>query len=139
MSWTKIKTYIARPKDGSKCYAKDTAEDNALGFLKTSAFVKTMAEEHRKSYMQNSYEFEVDSFVNQLLGGIGMVFDENGEIESYIFETNENFDERHLLWACFDMLIKADLTIKQLKKNRMELVGKLLKYETESEVNNDGK
>ena len=139
MSWTKIKTYIVRPKDGSKCYAKDTAEDNALGFLKTSAFVKTTAEEHQDSYMQDSYEAEVNFFVERLLDGISTVFDEDGEIESYIFEDENKFDERHLLWACFDMLIKADLTIKELKKSRMEMVGKLIEIDTESEVNDDGK
>ena len=37
------------------------------------------------------------------------------------------------------MLIKADLTIKELKKSRMEMVGKLIEIDTESEVNDDGK
>ena len=126
MSYTRIKTYLIRP-NGSKSYMKDVQNDNAFGLLKESVFSQTSDKDNEKSFMQYSYENEVSTYVQRLLNGITAVTDENGEIAQYIFEDKENFDEKHLLWACFDMLIKADMTIKQIKQNRIEMLEKLIK------------
>lgn len=135
MSYTTVGTYIQLPKSGGKRYFKDQESDDAFGWFKKSAFVNTSEAENEKAFLQHSYENEIHFFVEKLLNGMKTVSDEDGEIEQYIFEDEERFDERHLLWACFDLLIKADLTIKQIKKERMELIRMSLK--SESEVNNE--
>lgn len=122
MSYTKIKTYVVRPKDKSKCYFEDTEIDNALGYLKSSAFVNASDEANRKAFLQHSYEHEIHLFAERLTNGMSAVYDDDGQIEQYVFEDKERFDERHLLWACFDLIIKADLTISTLKRARMELL-----------------
>lgn len=126
MSYTRLKTYIRRPKDNSKSYIKDSPNDNAFGLLKCSSFGLSTEKEIKNTFQQYSYEYEINSFVERLLNGMSTVLDEDGEIERYIFEDKDSFDERHLLWACFDLLIKADLTIKQLKQQRMDMVKGLI-------------
>ena len=125
MSYTRLKTYIRRP-DNSKSYIKDSPNDNAFGLLKCSAFGLSSEEDNKNTFQQYSYENEINLFAERLLNGMSTVLDEDGEIERYIFEDRESFDERHLLWACFDLLIKADLTIKQLKQERMDMVNGLI-------------
>ena len=126
MSYTRIKTYLIRP-NGSKSYMKDVQNDNAFGMLKGSAFSQTSDKNNEKSFMQYSYENEVDTFVQRLANGITAVTDENGEIAQYVFEDEESFDEKHLLWACIDMLLKADITIKQIKQDRIKMLERLIR------------
>ncbi|MGN0602215.1 MAG: hypothetical protein ACI4I7_05840 [Oscillospiraceae bacterium] len=121
MSTTKIKTYTVKPK-GGKSYLKDIDKDLALGFIKKSVFVNTSEDSFQKSFEQVSYENEIHCFVSHLLDDLSFLTDEDDEISQYVFEDEENFDIKHLLWACFDMLIKADLTIGEIKRQRMELL-----------------
>lgn len=125
VSNTKIKTYTERPK-GGKSYSKDVEEDLALGFLRNSVFINTSEDDFQKGFGQNSYENEIHCFVSRLLSGMSILIDETNEISHYVFEDKQLFDEKHLLWACFDLLIKADLTIGEIKQERMELLRKLM-------------
>ena len=131
---TMIKTYLTITKKGEpvKVYFKNDDGDMALDLLKKSAFVQTTVEDSDKCFMQRSYENEVHQFVERLLDGISGIIDENNEIRAYCFEDSQDFDERHLLWGCFDLLIKADLTIKTIKESRMEILNEKMKLEFEN-------
>lgn len=130
MSYTKLQTYTKKPITEEKSYLKDTPNDNAFGLLKQSAFLSTAEAEHKKCFLLHSYENEIHFFVKRLLKGISAVTDDDGEIEHYLFEDSERFDEKHLLWACFDLLIKADLTIEIIKRERMHLLGEVIKHQS---------
>lgn len=65
---------------------------------------------------------EIQIFVQQLVEGIHMELDKDGMISAYTFECEQDFDTKRLLWACMDLLIKADLTISEIKKERMKLL-----------------
>ena len=81
-------------------------------------------------YHMNSYENEVHDFVEKLLNQISAVENsETGKVDCFIFEDESQFTERHLLWGCFDLLIKAELTIGSLKRSRMKLMQELLKQD----------
>lgn len=130
MSYTMLKTSITvHDRKGSKVIKfKNQDSDHALGLLKSSAFRKTTYAELEKCFLQLNYEHEVHCFVEKLLSGLGAIEnEETGEITAYIFEDKEVFTERHLLWACFEFLIKADLTICEIKHERMELLHQLAK------------
>lgn len=135
MSTTKIKTYTVKPK-GGKSYSKEIVEDLALGFLKNSVFVNTTEDDFYKGFGQVSYENEIHCFVSRLLDGISAITDEDDEISQYVFEDKQFFDQKHLLWACFDLLIKADLTIGEIKRQRLELLRELEKLKREVRKNN---
>ena len=78
-----------------------------------------------KWYLKNSYENEIQIFVQQLVEGIHMELDKEGMISAYTFECEQDFDTKRLLWACMDLLIKADLTIGEIKKERMKLLHRI--------------
>ena len=91
MKQIRIKTYDEK-KNGEKWYLKDSNNDLAFGFLRTSAFSETDEDCFQRCFLRNSFECEQD------------------------------FDTKRLLWACMDLLIKADLTISEIKKERMKLL-----------------
>jgi len=81
-------------------------------------------------FQHNSYENEVHDFVEKLLNQISAVENsETGKVDCFIFEDESQFTERHLLWGCFDLLIKAELTIGSLKRSRLKLMQELLKQD----------
>ena len=94
----------------------------AFGFLRTSAFSETDEDCFQRCFLRNSYENEIQIFVQQLVEGIHMELDKDGMISAYTFECEQDFDTKRLLWACMDLLIKADLTISEIKKERMKLL-----------------
>lgn len=110
MSWTKIK-----PDKVSTALA--------LGLLNDSVFTQPVSAEHDRYFQQNNYEYEVHLFVEKLLNQISAI--ENADtatVDYFIFEDKDSFSERQLLWGCFDLLIKAELTINTLKRSRERLL-----------------
>ena len=122
MSFTRLKTYFELKNGEQKIYTKDMPNDLALGLLKGSVFEATTDDEAELRFAQHSYENEVSQFVKRLMDGIESVCGESGETFEYRFFTDEYFAENKLLWGCFDLLIKADLTIGTIKHERMELL-----------------
>ena len=115
MSWTKISPDMISKK-------------HSIGLLNDSVFTEPVSTEHDRYFQHNSYENEVHDFVEKLLNQISAVENsETGKVDCFIFEDESQFTERHLLWGCFDLLIKAELTIGSLKRSRLKLMQELLK------------
>ncbi|MBO6310601.1 MAG: hypothetical protein J6N70_17525 [Oribacterium sp.] len=115
MSWTKIKP-------------EKVSSELALGLLSDSVFTQPVSAEHDRYFQQNNYEYEVHLFVEKLLNQISAI--ENADTETvdyFIFEDSDSFSERQLLWGCFDLLIKAELTINSLKRSRERLLREQVK------------
>lgn len=133
MSYTRLKTMLTIKGNNTPLY-KENAPDHALGLLKNSAFAKTDHESADRCYSQHSYEHEIACFVEKLMKHIEAAEDtETGRICEYSFSDEERFDEKHLLWGCFDLLIKADLTIGVIKQERMELLKENMRLKKELE------
>lgn len=110
-----------------KSFTRDKENDFALGMLKDSVFCETDQEKMNDYFQQFSYENEIHLFAKKLIDSIGFTTDEKTEeITSFFFEREEDFSEKHLLWACFDLLIKADITINSIKQSRMEQIRELM-------------
>lgn len=132
MKYSILKTIIkhnrktAKGNEELKSYTRENENDLALGMLKETVFCETDQKKINDYFQQFSYENEIHLFVEKLIDSIGFTTDKKTEeITSFFFETEENFSEKHLLWACLDLLIKADITIKNIKQGRMELLREL--------------
>ena len=77
MKQIRIKTYDEK-KNGEKWYLKDSNNDLAFGFLRTSAFSETDEDCFQRCFLRNSYENEIQIFVQQLVEGIHMELDKEG-------------------------------------------------------------
>lgn len=73
MKQIRIKTYDEK-KNGEKWYLKDSNNDLAFGFLRASAFSETDEDCFQRCFLRNSYENEIQIFVQQLVEGIHMEF-----------------------------------------------------------------
>ena len=62
MKQIRIKTYDEK-KNGEKWYLKDSNNDLAFGFLRTSAFSETDEDCFQRCFLRNSYENEIQIFV----------------------------------------------------------------------------
>ena len=58
MKQIRIKTYDEK-KNGEKWYLKDSNNDLAFGFLRTSAFSETDEDCFQRCFLRNSYENEI--------------------------------------------------------------------------------
>ena len=106
------------------------SKKHSIGLLNDSVFTEPVSTEHDRYFQHNSYENEVHDFVEKLLNQISAVeSSETGKVDCFIFEDESQFTERHLLWGCFDLLIKAGLTIGSLKRSRLKLMQELLKQD----------
>ena len=115
---------------GTKIKPDKVSTALALGLLNDSVFTQPVSAEHDRYFQQNNYEYEVHLFVEKLLNQISAVeSSETGKVDCFIFEDESQFTERHLLWGCFDLLIKAELTIGSLKRSRLKLMQELLKQD----------
>ena len=133
MRYIELRTYTKhsrKTKSGMeeyKYYIKESKNDLALGKLKDTIFCETDQNKTNDYFQQFSYESEIHHFVESLIERISFTSDkETGEIESFIFESEDDFSEKQLLWACFDLLIKADITINNIKQSRMGLLRELM-------------
>lgn len=133
MRYIELKTFTKHSRktkkgiEELKSFSKDRENDLALGMLKDTIFYETDQNKTNDYFQQFSYENEIHNFVESLIERISFTSDkETGEIESFIFESENDFSEKQLLWACFDLLIKADITINNIKQSRMELLRELM-------------
>lgn len=98
-----------------------------MRLLNESVFAESKIMELDKYFQQNNYENKVNYFVEKLLNQISTIENpETDKAERFIFEDDVDFIERHLLWSCFDLLIKAELMISNLKRSRAILLNELL-------------